>query len=1488
MDDSRPLRDNLRPLQSDIGTPTQSLHAARHTSAPKPPDSPHMQQGRYSPPHASPPQMIDFAKFLARRELVTTGLTKFDDMPENFRAWQSSFLNATQGLGLSYSEELDLLVKWLGKDSSEHVKRIRAVYVTKPKAALQLSWDRLHECYGAPEIIENALFKRVDDFPRLSARDNTKLRLLSDLLMELLAAKNDGYLPGLAYLDTPRGIKPIVEKLPSGLQEKWLGVGSKYKERYRTSFPPFSFFVDFVYGQAKARNDPNFSLSISSQPYGKGEKAPFKPSEFKTAVSVRKTDVSGTTDANTLNSTEDGKENNDPAHYCPVHKKTHPLEKCRSFRAKTLQERKDILKEHKRCFKCCAPNHLAKDCQASLKCGECDSQRHSSAMHPDTSLPPDQSALPQIDTVAQGNSPLEVTSRCTKVCGKGNLPRSCSKVCLVRVFPREQPDRSVKMYVILDDQSNRSLARSEFFHLFKVESSLSPYLMKTCAGTTEMIGRKAAGFQVEAVNGGVRLDLPPLIECNEIMNNKSEIPTPEVTLTHAHLKHLAPLIPNLDPDAEMMILLGRDMIRAHKVRDQVNGPDNAPFAQRLDLGWVIIGEVCLDNAHKPTLSVFKTHVLQNGRPSLLIPCQNSISVKEKPCYGGEDKHSHTTHTLKALPVKDQLGQTVFQRTDSDNKCAMSFEDELFLEIMEKEVAQDERNNWVAPLPFKSPRPRLPNNRVQALSRLSSLRRTLRKNAEMKEQFSSFMEKLFENNHAEIASSIDDTKECWYLPFFGVYHPQKPGQIRVVFDSSAQLNGLSLNSVLLTGPDLNNTLLGGLLRFRKDLIAVTADIQQMFYGFLVRHEHRDYLRFLWHKDNDLSEEVQEYRMRVHVFGNSPSPAVAIYGLRRAAKKGEARYGTDTTQFVHRHFYVDDGLVSLPTESAAIDLLKPTCASLAESNLKLHKIASNSVTVMKAFEPEKLASGIRELGHNDDSLPAQRSLGLCWDINTDMLTFDVAIADKPYTRRGVLSVVNSVFDPLGLAAPVTIKGRLLLRELSSGVQDWDTPLPDEKASMWKTWESSLKELSSLHVPRCYVSMSLSEPRYTELCVFCDASNWAIGAVAYLRAVSKEGHCKVGFVMGKARLSPQPEATIPRLQLCGAVLAVELAELVLSELDHKPDAVKFYFDSKVVLGYIYNDSRRFFVYVHNRVHRIRQTTSPEQWHYVPSEHNPADLATRSVPASQLMDTMWFVGPDFLHKTPKLDTHIQFDLIEPGKDVEVRPQVTALLTHIETKPLNSSRFQRFSKWSSLLRAVSFLIHQTRSHKSISTSDSTDTPQHACKGWHQCSGPRTPEELAAAKRLILETVQRDVYPDEYAALKAHKEVSNSSQILTLDPYMCEGLLRVGGRLRHASLDSEIKHPIILPKQNQVTRLLVEHHNAEVEHQGRQFTEGAIRAAGLWIVAGKGLVSSILYHCVTCRKLRGKVEVQKMADLPPERLDTSPPFSYVGLDVSGTVGEMST
>ncbi|XP_061678699.1 uncharacterized protein LOC133502197 [Syngnathoides biaculeatus] len=516
-----------QPLSLQPQNPQSSFKAHQEQSSPS---FSHASQSNHfiqsNPQHSSSApatNMIDFARYLASRELVTTGLTKFDDQPESYRAWESSFLNAIQGLGLTASEELDLLVKWLGKESSEHVKRIRAVHITNPHAALELAWTRLQECYATPEVIENALFKRLDNFPRLTSKDKIKLRELSDLLLELFSAKQDGYLPGLSYLDTPRGIKPIVEKLPPNLQEKWLFAGSNYKERYRVCFPPFSFFVDFVRCQAKARNDPSFVLVSSNRSHYHSERSRTKHDSARTAVFVHRTDVS-TTDSSLLHKTStDKKGSDDPTKYCPVHNKPHPLEKCRAFRIKRLMERKRLLKEYRRCFKCCSGTHVARECPAELKCNECESNQHCTVMHPDTAVSPAPSPPTESDVEQQNSSPPEVTSRCTKVCGEGLPPRSCAKICLVRVFPQGQRERSIKMYAILDDQSNRSLARSEFFKLFDIQGDHTPYLMRTCAGTTEMTGRKAVGFQIEALNGEVCLDFPPLIECNEVTSNRSEI-----------------------------------------------------------------------------------------------------------------------------------------------------------------------------------------------------------------------------------------------------------------------------------------------------------------------------------------------------------------------------------------------------------------------------------------------------------------------------------------------------------------------------------------------------------------------------------------------------------------------------------------------------------------------------------------------------------------------------------------------------------------------------------------------------------------------------------------------------------------------------------------------------------------------------------------------------------------------------------------------------
>jgi len=295
---------------------------------------------------------------------------------------------------------------------------------------------------------------------------------------------------------------------------------------------------------------------------------------------------------------------------------------------------------------------------------------------------------------------------------------------------------------------------------------------------------------------------------------------------------------------------------------------------------------------------------------------------------------------------------------------------------------------------------------------------------------------------------------------------------------------------------------------------------------------------------------------------------------------------------------------------------------------------------------------------------------------------------------------LYDPLGFVAPITVQSKVILRELTENAADWDAPLPLNKQKEWEEWRDSLQEMQHVQVPRSYGPTSLSGAKLKELCVFSHASERVIAAVAYLKTVDSDRNCHMGFITGKARLAPQPGHTIPRLELCAAVLAVNMMETITAEISVKFDEITFFTDSQVVFGYIYNEKRRFHVYISNRVQRIRNSTNPEQWHYVSSEHNPADVTTRPIAPIKLQDTIWFSGPAFLHH-PKTETFPKesFTLVDPDQDSEVRPQVTMLHTIV------SNRFERFSDWSRLVRAVGKLIHVAHSYKQDQT---TPDPQQS------------------------------------------------------------------------------------------------------------------------------------------------------------------------------------
>ena len=212
------------------------------------------------------------------------------------------------------------------------------------------------------------------------------------------------------------------------------------------------------------------------------------------------------------------------------------------------------------------------------------------------------------------------------------------------------------------------------------------------------------------------------------------------------------------------------------------------------MGWVVVGEVCLGTLHKPdTISVLKTILLSDGRCTIFDPCENSFQLKD-------------TYTQDSL-VHDYLYDPIFQRSKDDNKVGLSIEDRQFLKLMDSEFRKDANGHWIAPLPFRTPKPAMPNNREQAMKRAKSLHLSLQRDPDKRTHFVTFMEKVISSGAAEEAPPPVENREYWYLPIFGVYHPRKPGQIRGVFDSSAVHSGISLNNVLMSGPDLSNNLLG---------------------------------------------------------------------------------------------------------------------------------------------------------------------------------------------------------------------------------------------------------------------------------------------------------------------------------------------------------------------------------------------------------------------------------------------------------------------------------------------------------------------------------------------------------------------------------------------------------------------------------------------------------------------------------------------------------
>ena len=257
----------------------------------------------------------------------------------------------------------------------------------------------------------------------------------------------------------------------------------------------------------------------------------------------------------------------------------------------------------------------------------------------------------------------------------------------------------------------------------------------------------------------------------------------------------------------------------------------------------------------------------------------------------------------------------------------------------------------------------------------------------------------------------------------------------------------------------------LCRLRQDPVAFMCDIKGMFHQVNVNPEHQNFLCFLWWENGNLNSEPIEYRMTVHLFGATSLPGCANFALKKTASDYESQYGTGAANFVKNDFCVDDGLKSVSTPEAAISLIKKTKSLCEKGGFNLHKFISDHKAVIDSIPHEDRSKDLQDLEITKDVLPVERALGVQWCIESNTLQFRVEVKDEPLTRRGILSTVSSVFDPLGMLAPLILIGKIVLQELCRDGADWDDKVPEPLRSRWERWRADLPLLSSLKIPRCY---------------------------------------------------------------------------------------------------------------------------------------------------------------------------------------------------------------------------------------------------------------------------------------------------------------------------------------------------------------------------------------------------------------------------------------
>lgn len=727
------------------------------------------------------------------------------------------------------------------------------------------------------------------------------------------------------------------------------------------------------------------------------------------------------------------------------------------------------------------------------------------------------------------------------------------------------------------------------------------------------------------------------------------------------------------------------------------------------------------------------------------------------------------------------------------------------------------------------------------------------------------------------------KSGYVIPQSGIFKLAKEStKVRIVNDASSKdINGLSLNDVIMNPPNILPKTTEVLLQFRMDRFVFVFDIEKFYNSVLLGPSSQKYCRFLF-RPFGTKLEPTIYRFNCNIFGEKAAGFRTDAVLRLHTEKFRENF-PDAVKVITERRFVDDGNAGAKSESDLRELFNDVELILQTGGFQISKVSSNSKVLMQIL-PDKLKSTgfMTNFIHPDctNAHPNHATLGMGWDPANDkqfllnvneVYKFAMAAPHhiKP-TKRHVIGIVPRIYDVFQILAPFTVSAKLLLHNIWGQKIGWDEILPDPLADRWLKWVQEIPMLEQIQIERCVLPQN-ADILYFSLEAFSDASKDIAACAVYSRIETTAGEVKVSLLASKTRI-PKEELSLPRKELSSAVLASETVADLNKVLKLDPADLNFWGDSKIVLAWLDKSPKSWQTWVGNRVEKVRQIfPEGENRRHVRSKANPADIPTR--PQSIENDlfgprgNMWFNGPDFLKRTHPgwrdLDSKTQTllseeEIIEVNKELRpVKIQTFSLISkNVQDKRvLSPARYEYLDKsigtLSQVFSAVAIFLRAIKK-KCVFSVNAVDNRK-------------------SAENYFWRLDQLEMFPEEFVALEAGFNVSSNSKLKNFDPFFDREnqLIRAGGRLMHLDSSFEFKHPIIAPFEGAMTRRYIERAHKKVGHLGLDTVRNEIRKT-IWCLKPTRSIKSALNACVVCKKYRAQSTAQKMGPLPSVRVKNEP------------------